>query len=202
MFSVPISLTMMMRFGTPRRCCLNQKASPVQLWVSADAFLLAWDGSQKGCLVLDIRMPGLSGLELQQELIQRECLLPIIFMTGHGDLPLAVEAMRRGAIDFLRKPVDEEALVHRVRQAFEQELGLRKQSMRLADIHNHVATLTEREFEIYKLVTIGETNKIIANGLGISERTVEVHRARVMEKMAATTMAQLVRMRIESDREQ
>lgn len=170
-----------------------------EAYASADAFLHAYDGSQKGCLVVDIRMPGLSGLELQANLNKQNSILPIIFITGHGDLPMAVEAMRQGAIDFIRKPIDEENLLCRINQAFESESGTRKLFQDRKEILQKVKLLTDRERQIFDLVTRGETNKVIAIELGISERTVEVHRSNVMKKMDAKTMAQLVRMQIQID---
>jgi len=170
-----------------------------EAFASANAFLRAYDGSQKGCLVVDIRMPGISGLELQDNLNRQNSILPIIFITGHGDLPMAVEAMREGAIDFIRKPIDEENLLHRIQQAFESESGVRKLFQHRKEILLRVELLTDRERQIFELVTRGETNKVIAIELGISERTVEVHRSNVMKKMDAKTMAQLVRMQIQID---
>ena len=169
---------------------------PYEVFSSADKFLLTYDRTQKGCLVADIRMPGLSGLELQAELNRQDSILPIIFITGHGDLPMAVEAMRLGAIDFLRKPIDEKKLLSRVQQAFELELNTRSSLKEKDDILAKLASLTDREKQVFQLVTKGETNRVIAIELGISERTVEVHRSKIMHKMDAKTLAQLVRMQI------
>lgn len=170
---------------------------PHEVFPSANRFLSVFDGSQKGCLVVDIRMPGLSGLELQAELKKQSSILPIIFITGHGDLPMAVEAMRQGALDFIRKPINQTSLLSRILQAFESESGARKIVEDRQDVLQKVASLSEREKQVFELVTTGETNKVIAIDLGISERTVEVHRSNVMKKMDAKTMAQLVRMQIQ-----
>ncbi len=166
---------------------------------SATAFLEAYDGVSGGCLVLDIRMPGMSGLELQETLIEKNVLLPIIFITGHGDIPMAVEAMRNGAHDFIRKPFREQELLDRINEALALESGIRHQQFERSAILRKLKTLTDREREVFKRVTTGEANKVIAIELEISERTVEVHRAHVMKKMAATSLAQLVRMKLISE---
>ena len=164
---------------------------------SADEFFDHFDGSQRGCLVLDIRMPGMNGLNLQQRLAQLDSTLPIIFMTGHGDVPMAVEAMRLGALDFLRKPVNEQDFLERIQQALDQELGDWNQKLDQQVIDQNIASLTERESEVFELVATGLANKVIASDLGISERTVEVHRAQVMKKLDARSMAELVRIHLQ-----
>jgi len=170
-----------------------------QLFNSADQFIAAIDGSESGCLVLDIRMPGRSGLDLQQELNQRNSVLPIIFITGHGELPMAVKAMRRGALDFVRKPIDEDNLLKRIEEAFALESGVRLQFERRNHIEALFAGLTDREHEILDAVCNGATNKAIGLNLRISERTVEVHRSNLMKKTGVSSLAQLIRMRIELD---
>ena len=165
-------------------------------FASAVEFLEFYDGTQHGCLVLDIRMPGMSGLELQERLKEREIILPIIFITGHGDIPMAVEAMRKGALDFMRKPIREQDLLDRIQDAFKQETGIRKETVKRKKITNLHASLTLREKEIFKLVASGKANKVIGLDLGISERTVEVHRAQVMKKLDAQTLAELVKIKI------
>mgnify|MGYP003959138491 FL=1 len=165
-------------------------------FASAVEFLEFYDGTQHGCLVLDIRMPGMSGLELQERLKEREIILPIIFITGHGDIPMAVEAMRKGALDFMRKPIREQDLLDRIQDAFKQETGIRKETVKRKKITNLHASLTLREKEIFKLVASGHANKVIGLDLGISERTVEVHRAQVMKKLDAQTLAELVKIKI------
>ena len=169
---------------------------PYCAYNSADDFLNNYNNDLTGCLMLDIRMPGRNGLELQEELINIKSILPIIFMTGHGDLPMAVEAMRRGALDFIRKPIDEEVLLERIQEAFDYELGLRKNLQQTEYTLIKFNSLTKREQQIFDLVSMGETNKKIGHKLDISEKTVEVHRSNVMKKMNATTLSQLVRFRL------
>ena len=174
---------------------------PHQLHPSADAFLAAYEkdnlGKRPGCIVLDIRMPGMTGLELQEALNERHCVLPIIFITGHGDIPMAVEAMRRGALDFIRKPFSDDDLLERVREALERNVADRnREGARDAARAGHAA-LSPREKEVFDRVASGQANKFVAIELGISERTVEIHRAQVMKKMGARTLAQLVRMKID-----
>lgn len=170
---------------------------PYVAFSSAAEFLHQLTPSFSGCLVLDIRMPGMSGLELQQKLKVAQCDLPVIFITGHGDMPMAVEAMRQGAIDFLRKPIDEQDLLLRIQSAFELQSDKREKRQSQIILEDKIASLTERELQIFMLVTNGEANKVIASDLSISERTVEVHRSQAMKKLGAKTLAQLVRMRIE-----
>ncbi len=166
-------------------------------FITADRYLAQYDGSQRGCLVLDIRMPGMSGLELQSELNARNSTLPIIFMTGHGDIPMAVEAMRLGAIDFMRKPINESELINRIRHSLEHESGTRTKVESIEHNKMLVDSLTKREREVFERVAEGNANKVIAMELGISERTVEVHRAQSMKKLNVKTLAQLVRIHID-----
>jgi len=161
---------------------------------SAASFLAAYDPEQPGCLLLDIRMPGMSGLELQQVLNQRGSLTPTIFITGHGDVPMAVEAIRQGAFDFLQKPFRDQQLIDCVQRAIAKDRSIRDQLRSHEEIQRRLDSLTAREQEVLELVTEGAPNKIIAHKLGISQRTVEIHRARVMEKMNAGSLAQLVHM--------
>lgn len=167
---------------------------------SGDQFLQRYSSDLSGCLVLDIRMSGISGMELQRELNTAGSILPIIFMTGHGDLPMAVRAMRLGALHFLRKPVDEQELLDSIQQAFEQEVEVRQRLKRQSDAANLFNALTDREQQIVELVTNGNSNKSMASDLGISERTVEVHRSSAMKKLGVRTLAQLVRLRIDADK--
>ncbi len=169
---------------------------PHTLFTSANEFLSAYDDALRGCLVVDIRMPGISGLELQDKLRRRNCHLQIIFMTGHGDVPMAVEAMRKGAMDFLRKPIQEDQLLERIVEAFEQESTQHETLQNLTDARARVASLTEREQQVFQCVAQGLANKVIAMELDISERTVEVHRSQVMKKLAANTLADLVRIHV------
>ncbi len=163
-------------------------------FASAAEFLEQYGRDQLGCLLLDVRMPGMSGLELQKELNRRNHTLPIVFISAHGDIPMAVEAVRRGAIDFIQKPFDDEELLDKVKQALHSsERRYEEESERL-DIRRRVESLTAREREVMSQVVQGKANKVIASDLGVSQRTVEIHRARVMEKMQASSLAQLVRM--------
>jgi len=172
---------------------------PYRCFASADSFLDEHDGSQRGCLVLDIRMPGMTGLELQKKLAQINSSLPIIFITGHGDVPMAVEAMRQGAVDFLRKPVNEEGFLERIANALDRETGDWHQRLDREQAQQRIAALSEREREVFELVAEGLANKLVAAELGISERTVEVHRSQVMKKLGAKTLAQLVRIHLQSE---
>lgn len=161
---------------------------------SAEAFLAARLAHQQGCLVLDVHMPGLTGLDLQGQLARLECTLPIIFLTGRGDIPMSVRAMRAGAADFLTKPVDEETLLDAVGKALARsriEVAARLES---DSIHALIRTLTEREHEVMRHVISGLLNKQIGGTLGIAEKTVKIHRGRVMEKLGVTSVAELVQL--------
>jgi two-component system, LuxR family, response regulator FixJ len=164
------------------------------LYASAQEFLAAYQPSQLGCLVLDIRMPGMSGLELQQQLNLRGAVIPVIFMTGHGDIPMAVEAMQHGAFDFLQKPFRDQDLLDRIQRAIAKDAELRKSLGEHERIRAHLESLTPREREVLDLMTQGKQNKVIGQELGVSPRTIEIHRARVMEKMGANSVAELVHM--------
>lgn len=172
---------------------------PHQCFATADAFLDGDDGTRTGCLVLDIRMPGINGLELQEILNEKDSLLPIIFITGHGDIPMAVEAMRRGALDFMRKPIREQDLLDRIQQALDYEAGKRHHLLDQQQILQKLESLTSREREVFELIAEGHANKVVGFELGISERTVEVHRARVMSKLEAKTLAQVVRIKVTAE---
>jgi len=164
------------------------------VFTSAQEFLSSYDTRQPGCLVLDVRMPGMSGLELQQQLNLRGAVIPVIFITGHGDIPMAVEAMQHGAFDFLQKPFRDQDLIDRIQRALEKDRENRAALGQRARIRERLDSLTPREREVLALVTSGKANKVMAADLGLSQRTVETHRAHVMEKMAASSIAQLVRM--------
>ena len=170
-----------------------------ELYGSATEFLESYDQSKGGCLVLDIRMPRMSGLDLQEKLNERDSWLPIIFITGHGDIPMAVEAMRRGALDFIRKPFREQDLLDRINEALDFDTGKRRELHDQQELLDKVSTLTAREREVFHRVADGKVNKVIAFDLGISERTVEVHRSRVMHKLGVQSLAQLVRIKIEAE---
>jgi FixJ family two-component response regulator len=164
---------------------------------SAQEFLAAYDSAQPGCLLLDIRMPGMSGLELQQQLNLRGAVIPVIFMTGHGDIPMAVEAMQHGAFDFLQKPFRDQDLIDRIQKAIAKDAELRKSLGEHERIRRRLESLTPREREVLDLMTQGKQNKAVAQALDVSPRTVEIHRARVMEKMNAHSVAELVRMMLD-----
>jgi two-component system response regulator FixJ len=165
-----------------------------RLYASAEEFLASFDRRLPGCLVSDVRMPGLSGLELQVRLKLLGAEIPIIFITGHGDVPMAVAALKDGAIDFVQKPFRDQDLLDRIQQALRAD-GDRRRVRELAErARAHAAKLTPREREVMEHVIRGHANKTIAATLGVSQRTVELHRARVMHKMGVRSLAELVRM--------
>jgi two-component system response regulator FixJ len=166
----------------------------VRTYDSALAFLAVASSLVAGCILTDVRMPDLDGLALQRRLNEAGVRLPVIVMTGHGDVPVAVAALKAGAADFLEKPFDDERLISAVRAALAVSLQARRQAAATADIAARIGTLTPREREVLDLLVAGNPNKTIAYDLGASPRTVEVHRARVMEKMGARSLAELVRM--------
>ena len=167
-----------------------------EVFASAQEFLALFDDERAGCLVLDIRMPGMSGLELQGVLNERRSMLPVIFITGHGDVPMAVQAIRGGAQDFIQKPFREQELLDRVQQVLAEDSHNRDVLHDKRDILERLAKLTPREREVLDLVVAGNANKVIAIDLGLSQRTVEIHRAHVMDKMQTKSLAHLVRMMI------
>jgi two-component system, LuxR family, response regulator FixJ len=167
---------------------------------SAQEFLERYDPLQPGCLVLDIFMPGMSGLELQEELNRRGAVIPVIFTTGHGDVPSAVEAMRRGAFNYLQKPFKNSELIESVKNALDHDRNNRHTLTQLDLIRERMVSLTPREREVLDLVVSGRPNKIMAQQMGLSQRTVELHRSRVMEKMGASSVAHLVRMLMNLER--
>lgn len=181
------------------RFLLRSVGLPTRMLSSAGEFLESYKPSQAGCLVLDVRMPGMSGLELQQQLNLRGATLPVIFITGHGDVPMAVEAMQQGAFDFLQKPFRDQDLLDRIQRALERDARNRSALAEHEKIRERIASLTPREREVLALMTQGKSNKVMAAALGVSQRTVEIHRARVMEKSGATSLAQLVRMIMDMD---
>lgn len=181
------------------RLLLKSVGLPAMGMPSARQFLDAYDPQQPGCLILDVRMPGMSGIELQQQLNMRGAVIPVIFITGHGDIPMAVEAMRQGAFDFLQKPFRDQDLIDRVQRALVKDKSDRAELGHRSRTRERLETLTPREQEVLRLVTSGKPNKVMAGDLGVSQRTVEIHRARVMEKMGANSLAQLVRMVMDLD---
>jgi two-component system, LuxR family, response regulator FixJ len=166
----------------------------VQTYESAVAFLEVAPAVKAGCVITDVRMPGLSGVELLRQLRERKLGIPVIVITGHGDVPLAVEAMKIGAMDFLEKPFDDEALVASVRSALNQLDQDRKREAERSDIEGRLATLSNRERDVLQGLVAGLANKQIAYDLGISPRTIEIYRANLMTKMQAASLSDLVRM--------
>ena len=173
---------------------LKSDGKPVKTYESATAFLKDYSDKMAGCIVLDIRMPGMDGMELQKKLNEKHSILPIIFVTGHGDVPMAVDAMKEGAVDFIQKPYREEALLEKIEAALKQDLEQRKSLDEKQEIIRRVKSLTPREHEIMDRMIAGQANKVIAIELEISQRTVEIHRSRVMHKMGTHSLAHLVRM--------
>ena len=163
---------------------------------SAQDFLQRYKPDEPGCLVLDIRMPEMSGLELQQHLNRTGSMLPVIFITGHGDVPMAVQAMKEGAFEFIQKPFRDQDLLDRINHALQLDAENRKTVARRAEVLRRQESLTPRERQVMDMVVDGGANKVIAIDLGLSERTVEIHRAKVMEKMAARSVAHLVKMHL------
>jgi FixJ family two-component response regulator len=168
----------------------------VETYESAEDFLDGYDTSTHGCLLLDVRMPGMSGLSLQKELQSRGIGMPIIFITGHGDVPLAVRACKAGALDFIEKPFSDQRLLDLVREALEKERAVAAVRAEVTAFRERLASLTGREREIMDLVADGRTNREMAAALGVSPRTVEVHRARLTDKLGVDSVATLVRMLI------
>jgi FixJ family two-component response regulator len=168
---------------------LSVKALP-----SAQAFLGEYDPRCPGCLVLDIRMPGMSGMELQQILIERHIDIPIIFLTGHGDIPMSVKALKAGAVDFIEKPFNDEVLLSCIREAIAKDAQSRALDIEKAKILRRYEQLTRREKEVMGFVISGHSNKEIAKELDISHRTIDVHRSRIMDKMEANSLPELVNM--------
>ena len=166
----------------------------VTAFASAKEFLAQYDPETRGCLVLDLAMPEISGLDLQGILAGRGSLMPIIFLTAHGDIPKSVQAMKHGASDFLIKPVNDEDLLAAVRVAIEKDSALRRERAEISEIHTRLATLTPREREVLEYVVAGKLNKQIAGELGTVEQTVKIHRAHVMQKMKVQSVAELVRL--------
>ncbi len=163
---------------------------------SAEAFLADWQPHHPSCLVVDVMMPGMSGLDLQRTMKQRGIDVPAVVITGHGDVAMAVQALKIGACDFIEKPCDEEALLLAVREALAEDQSRSGRRTELSDLRGRLALLTEREREVMELVAAGLLNKVVGARLGISERTVEIHKAKVMLKMQARTLSDLIRMAI------
>ncbi|MDQ8023096.1 MAG: response regulator transcription factor [Moraxellaceae bacterium] len=171
---------------------LESTGLAVSAYASAEEFLAAWRPDITGCLVLDVRMPGMSGLELYEKLNTMHSTLPVIFITGHGDVPMAVSALKKGAVDFIEKPFNDRDMLKLIEQCLAQERSQREARRQGAEAQRRIEQLTPREREVLDLIVAGRLNKQIADDLGISIKTVEVHRARVMEKMGANSLAELV----------
>jgi two-component system, LuxR family, response regulator FixJ len=167
---------------------------PARTYSSAAEFLESFDPRAPGCLVLDLRMPGMSGRELQKRLMEMGSRLPIIFVTAHGDVPAAVDAVKDGAVDFIQKPFPDQKLIDMIHEALELDRRLREEHREWEEVEARSSTMTPREREVMVLVAAGNLNKKVALQLGISQRTVEIHRARVMEKMRARSLPDLVQM--------
>ncbi len=173
---------------------LHAAGFAVVAFASPQEFLAEYDPRTPGCLVLDLDMPAVNGLELQRILATKGSALPIIFLSGHGDVPKSVQAMKYGASDFLTKPVNDKDLLAAIRVAIEKDRALRREQADRSEIRARLATLTPREREVLEYVVAGKLNKQIAGGLGTVEQTVKVHRARVMQKMRVQSVAELVRL--------
>jgi two-component system response regulator DctR len=174
---------------------LRSRGVPARSWASAEGFLAKYSGEMRGCVVLDVRMEGMSGVELFDHLLARGSRLPVIFLTGHGDVPLAVAALKKGAFDFVEKPFNDNDLVDRIVAAVRHDESLWRKLETEASVAARLAELTPRERQVMERVLAGDYNKMIADALGIAVRTVEVHRARIFEKMgvrSAVELAQLI----------
>ena len=167
-----------------------------EIYASAEDFLAAYSNERPGCIVLEVRMPGLSGLELMEKLNEDRFAPPVVLVTGHGDIPMAVRALKAGAFDFIEKPFSDQVLLERIQQALQQDTVERSTERDRADIERKAARLTARETQVFELVVAGKPNKVVASDLGLSQKTVEVHRAHVMSKMFAGSLAGLVRMAV------
>lgn len=177
---------------------IEQEGLPVTAFDSAEAFLATCLGNCRGCVIVDLRMPGMDGIQLQQEIVRRGCPLPVIFLTAYGDIPTTVQAVKAGAVDFLTKPVTGAALMQSVLAALEESERLQAQAESSSEATSRLAALTLREREVMVLAVEGHTNKEIARRLGISHRTVEIHRGRIMQKTETGTLLDLARIAQES----
>ncbi|MBK8970178.1 MAG: response regulator transcription factor [Hahellaceae bacterium] len=166
----------------------------VKTYESAEAFLKENVRELRGAMVLDIRMPGLTGMELHKKLLAMNCALPVIFVTGHGDVAMAVEAMKLGAVDFVQKPYRDEELLSKIEEALKMDAEQQAALAHKEELKRRIESLTPRESEIMEMMVEGNANKVIAIDLDISQRTVEIHRSRVMQKMGTHSLAQLVQM--------
>ena len=173
---------------------LQSMGLTVKTFASAQEFLEQAVSGEPGCLIVDLRMPAMNGLELQEQLMTRNLNLPVIFLTGYGTVPASVRAMKRGAVDFLEKPVDDQVLLDAIYQALEKDRENSHHQAEVKSIQDRLKSLTPREYEVFTLITTGLLNKQVAYELGTAEKTIKVHRARIMEKMHCESLAQLVRL--------
>jgi two-component system response regulator DctR len=173
---------------------LRSRGLAARTWASAEAFLAEWSDGIVGCLVLDVRMAGMSGVELFDRLLERGARLPVLFLTGHGDVPLAVSALKKGAFDFVEKPFNDNDLVDRIVAALSHDALRRRRLESEATVAARLAALTPRERQVMERVLAGDYNKTIADALGIAVRTVEVHRARIFEKMGVRSAVELAQL--------
>ena len=174
------------------RWLMESNGIAVKTFATAAAFIESYRSGDAGCLVLDLKLPGMSGLELQEYLNRKDIEIPIVFVTGYGDVPAAVSALKGGAVDFVQKPFGHREVLSIIEKAFQRDAEIREKHARLSIVASRLATLTEREREVLQRVIEGKPNKIIAADLDISMKTVEFHRAKVMEKMGVTSVAELV----------
>jgi len=179
-------------FRNSLRSLLESCDMTVETYADAEEFLARYAPNQPGCLLLDVRMPKMSGLQLQEELQKRQIRVPLVFITAHGDVAMAVTAVRRGALDFIEKPFDDEALIGLIRDALDKDAQDREASERQMDFGTRLASLSARERDVLDRVVEGRLNKTIAEQLGISVKTVEFHRKRIMNKLRAKTATELV----------
>lgn len=177
---------------------LESRGLKVELYPSGEAFLGAFSGDFCGCLVLDVRMPGMSGMDLYARLQARASALPVIFITGHGDVPMAVSALKKGAADFIEKPFNDQDMLRLIESCLKEDRAAAASRAEKASLAQNLESLTQREREVLSLIVAGKLNKQIADDLSISIKTVEVHRSRVMEKMGANSVAELVQLVLKS----
>lgn len=177
---------------------LQSRGIAARAWPSAEAFLADYSENMSGCLVLDIRMTGMTGAKLFEALLGRGCILPTLFLTGHGDVPLAVKMLKLGAFDFLEKPCNDEEFLGRIEEALHRDRKKRSHAAGRQQVEARLATLTEREREVMACILAGKLNKVIADDLQIAMRTVEVHRARIFEKMCVRSAVELAQLLADS----
>lgn len=181
---------------------LESRGFAVECYRTAEEFLAAYTSDRPGCLLLDVRMPRMSGLELYERLRSRNYRLPVIFITGHGDVPMAVSALKKGAADFIEKPFNDQELADLVENSLERDARARQERRRQESVSSRLCSLTPREKEVLGRVVAGKLNKQIADELGISIKTVEVHRGRIMEKVGAGSLAELVQLVVAAEGKQ